>query len=124
MRKKTTELARLEALICKAANVTLEDVLSKDRTKELVDARHAIWLIAHKNLGYSFKYLGEMYHRDRTTIMHGITRMLYTDAHTTLEEGIQKACPELLIPGRKGEPKGIKDWDFETVEKAGESACG
>lgn len=116
MRKKTPELERLEQVICKASNVTMEDILSKDRTKEIVDARHAIWLIAHKNMGYSYRYLSEIYNRDRTSIMHGITRMLYTDAHTILENGIKKACPDLLIPGRKGEPKGVQDWDFQTVE--------
>lgn len=116
MNKLPKELAQLEALICKAANVLAEDIYANDRSKDIVNARHAIWLIAHKNLGYSYQSLSRVYKKDRTTIMHGIARMLYTDAHKILERKLKIVCPELVIPLQKGEPKSIKNWDFEPVD--------
>ncbi len=116
MKKLPKELAQLEALICKAANVLAEDIYANDRSKDIVNARHAIWLIAHKNLGYSYQYLSRVYKKDRTTIMHGITRMLYTDAHSIIEKKIKSVCPQLVIPMQRGEPKGIKNWEFDPVD--------
>lgn len=116
MRTIPKELVQLEKIICKAANVTMDELLSQDRTKELVDARHAIWLIAFKNLGFSYKYLAQRYQKNRTTVMHGITKMLYTNAHQILETKLKEVCPELIMPLQRGEPKGLNAWEFQAGE--------
>jgi chromosomal replication initiation ATPase DnaA len=107
-----TRLHELEGIICKAAGITSKELREPNRAKELVDARHAIWLIAREHIGYSYQDLARYYNRDRTTIMHGINRLKQTAQHSELLKKLNERYPEITIPDPALAKKGIERWTF------------
>lgn len=106
------QLRKLERIICDAAQVNSKELLGPSREKELVDARHAIWLIAHEHIGYSFQQLAKLYNRDRTSVMHGIKRLKQTQHHSTILKKLAEKHPEVVIPDPTLVKRGIETWAF------------
>lgn len=108
-RKETHEaLCKLERVVCKAAGVSVKHIESKDRSPCFVQARHAVWYVAHTHMGYSFSLLGELYKRDHSTIMHGVRKFESNEKnHTLLVEGIRQVAPELL---NTKAPEDMQGW--------------
>jgi len=107
------KIAKIEEVIAQAANVRVEDIRSKRRDREIADARHAIWFVAHDHLGYSYTLLGEIYEKDHTTVLAGVRRMRKAKAKQTIIEGIKKVAPD-IFDGKPepGEPRSIETWTF------------
>lgn len=104
------QLKKLERIICEAAGVKPDELRGTSREKELVDARHAIWLIAREHIGYSFIDLARIYHRDRTSVMHGVKRLKQTAHHSELLKKLTEKCPEIVIPDPTLARHGIEKW--------------
>jgi chromosomal replication initiation ATPase DnaA len=112
--KKTARVIKIEAIICRAANVTVQELHSKERTRALVDARHAVWLLLYEHVGHSFNDIARMYGRDHTTVAHGVRRIKRTPVHSTVLEGVRKVDSSLLVPMVEGRKLRESDsWEFE-----------
>jgi chromosomal replication initiation ATPase DnaA len=103
----------IEDIICRAANVLPEHIYDRERTPALVDARHAVWYVAHHCLGYSYSRLAKIYQRDHTTVRYGVMRMRKSAASTQILEAIKEYYPEALDrgPGPE-EPWTVENWRF------------
>lgn len=106
-------LAVVENLIAELANVTTEQIHSKARHLAVNDARHAIWYLGHDYLGYSYSYLGNVYNRDHTTVIHGVKKMRLSPKAPVLVAYIKHNSPDDVFnkPG-SGEPRTIESWDL------------
>lgn len=113
------EIKLLEEAISQASGISIEDMLGRSRKPEIVDARHAVWFVAFRELGYSSPELGIRYGRDHTSILHGVRKIEESDHAPKIIEGISRLYPGLLdrIRGpRRG--RSIDKWDFEqSVDK-------
>jgi hypothetical protein len=75
---KEKQIQRILNLCCYYFNVTMKDIVSKSRKKEIVYARQ----MAMKILRYNFKYplvlkeIGGVFGRDHTTVVHGTRTMI------------------------------------------------
>lgn len=63
------QLHRVRSAACEVFGVSIEDLLSKCREREIVVARQAIALIATQ-CGMSLDQIGTVMNRDHTTILH------------------------------------------------------
>lgn len=64
--------------------VTIEQIMSKYRHKEIVDARHILCSILYKNFGLTLKKIGGIIGgRDHSTIMHSLE--MFRDRFETSE---------------------------------------
>lgn len=60
-------------IISENCNVKIEDVLSKTRKKDMVEARHIFCAIMRNQFGHSYTTIGQFIgHRDHTTVIHSI----------------------------------------------------
>lgn len=109
---KTLRVMQLENAIARAANVSIEAINGKSRQREVVDARHAIWYIAHDHMGMAYTTLARLYNRDHTTIMSGVKRIRAKEERKSIFVGIQRVCPEILIQHSEDEAREIKNWRF------------
>lgn len=60
------------SIISKNCSVSVEDILSKTRKKDIVDARHYFCAIMRKQLGYPVVAIGRYMDRDHTTVIHSV----------------------------------------------------
>jgi chromosomal replication initiator protein len=64
---------KVMSIIAEHCGVTVTDVLSRRRKKEMCDARHIFCAIMRKEFDYSLKSIGDMIDgRDHTTAIHSI----------------------------------------------------
>lgn len=107
-------LARLEELIARAANVSIDLIRSRTRDRAIVDARQAIWYVAHEHMGYTYPLLARVYERDHTTIISGVSRLKGSKAAQTVLEGVRQVDPELLEQAvDPGQARTLESWRFE-----------
>lgn len=72
-------------------SLTLEDLVSSNRTRDLADIRHiSIHLLYHADVGAfkSFRILGKMFSRDRTTLYNSlkvVAKLVDTDKEFTIK---------------------------------------
>ncbi len=60
-------------IVAENCGVTVEDVLSKCRKKEISEARHIFCVIMKKEFNFSLKRIGEFINnRDHTTVIHSV----------------------------------------------------
>lgn len=112
--KKTERVKKIEKIICKAADITLEELCSTERTRPLVDARHAVWLLLYEHVGYSYGDIAQMYERDHTSIAHGVKRIKRTPVHANILNGVKSIDASLLIPlVEKRRLRSSDTWVFE-----------
>lgn len=113
MAKHPRQLIYLEQIIADAANIDMEDISGRSRVKEIVQARHAVWYVAHEYMGYSLSHLSRIYGRDRTTIQYAVDKIYsMDDAKKHIEEGVRKANPLILKRSQKYGERDIQDWVF------------
>lgn len=60
-------------IVAKNCCVTVNQILSRVRDREVVDARHIFAAVMKKEFGHTFEHIGEILDRDHTTIIHAIT---------------------------------------------------
>lgn len=76
-RKITFTRADLEAKVCQELNVTIDDIKSKSRKREVVFARDIIWYILYVKLHYaSLASVAWYYHKDHATALHGVKQCM------------------------------------------------
>jgi len=61
-------------IVAESCGVTTEQILSKVRKREIVDARHIFCKILRNEFGYPYVKIGEIVNgRDHTTAIHSVT---------------------------------------------------
>lgn len=95
-----------------AAHVTKEEIMSSNRAREVSDARHAIWYVAHEHCHIPYNTLARLYERDHTTIMHGVRRIRAGKEADRITRALEKHYPVLMANLKKDESIGIGSWDF------------
>lgn len=81
-----TQISQITTAVCTAFNVEKTALLSPRRNADLPLARFAAYKLARDMTNYSLPTIGRVYHRDHTTVMHGLKRankMLAENAHFT-----------------------------------------
>lgn len=62
-------------LICKASDLTLSELTSKDRSARLITARHVSMYLIRNICGETFLDIGKLFNRDHTTVISAITHV-------------------------------------------------
>lgn len=94
-KKITIECIQKE--VCKFYGLSLNDLLSKKRNKQLVYPRHIAMFICRKMTDASFPLIGDQFGgRDHTTVMHGVEK-IEKEASTdqTVASILEKICKQL-----------------------------
>lgn len=107
----------LEEIISNASNVPIMNIRSRYRLRRYVEARAAIWYIAHDQMGYSYPHLALIYERDHSTIMNSVKRMRKNGAIKKILRGVERINPDLLKKQKGGRLKrpvsgSMEDWKF------------
>ncbi len=72
-KKATISPTEIMGIVADSCGVTVDDILSKRRKREMCDARHMFCAIMRKQFRYSLKSIGEIVNgRDHTTAIHSI----------------------------------------------------
>jgi chromosomal replication initiator protein len=71
------ELKRILKAVNEVTLISENDILSKNRLKEIVFARHLYCYFACEKTRYSLKSIGTFINRDHGTVIHGNKRILY-----------------------------------------------
>lgn len=107
-----TNIQKVEDAIARAAEVTVEEMRGRSRRQTIVDARHAVWFIAHNHFGYTSGYIGRIYGRDHTTILSGAAR-IRDGATDHIIDGLKHVLPEAfedIKPESVGRRIGEWNW--------------
>lgn len=81
-------------IVSKNCGVTIEQIISKTRKREPVDARHIYCAIMKKEFDYSLKSIGlTLSNRDHTTVIHSVET--FDDRYET-EEGYQQLVHKII----------------------------
>ena len=103
----------IEEIISKASNVSITDMRSHRRDRDLSDARAAVWMISKDLLKYPYTTLGRLYKRDHSTIISGCQRLRKLKISKKILDEIKKIYPEISnIPTGSDETKSIGNWNF------------
>jgi len=94
--KKPEQLAGLEEMLCRAANIKVASLKSPSKVQKIVDVRHTLWCIAYDHLGLAYAQIALYYNRDATAIMYGAKRMRGSQLVSTVIVNIRAKKPELL----------------------------
>lgn len=115
-----SRLQRIEDLISTVADVTIEEMRGRSRKKTIVDARHAVWFIANKQLEYTYAQIGRIYEKDHTSVMSGVARIQNTYGSQLIEK-LKEVLPEAFENNKPlSAGRVITDWNWG-VEKVGDS---
>jgi chromosomal replication initiation ATPase DnaA len=71
------ELKRILKAVNEVTLISENDILSKNRLKEIVFARHLYCYFACEKTRYSLKSIGTFINRDHATVIHGNNKILY-----------------------------------------------
>lgn len=96
LRNKKIIKASLEEIlksVSETSGVSVEDILSRTRKLEIVDARHIFCGIARDHHQYTLKTIGNFLNRDHTTAMHAVKNF---HNRSNLEEGYQELVDKIL----------------------------
>lgn len=66
---------KLMQAVCQTCSVSREDVLGKNRQKNLVEARQILMYLYKENLDLSFPAIGKLLNRDHTTVLHAFRKI-------------------------------------------------
>jgi hypothetical protein len=114
------KMSREEMLILNAvANqhfVTLEEIISKSRKREIVDARMQAMVIFYGYLFYSLKRIGLLFNRDHSTVLHAINTTndlirinnIYAKQFHKCVQSVKKVVPELFESNHKNNAEFIE----------------
>lgn len=61
------------AIVCERFGLRPEDLTSPRRSRHIALPRHVAMYLCRRLLGASFPYLGQLFRRDHTTVMHGVS---------------------------------------------------
>jgi chromosomal replication initiator protein len=79
LKRTTDDVATIIQITCEALEISMKDLISKKRNKDLVEARMiAVGLLLEVNANFGLKKLGSIFKKDHTTIIY------YRDTHRDL----------------------------------------
>lgn len=111
--RKPERIVKLEEVIAKAANISIDDLTSDSRSPAIAEARQVLWTVAYDEMSYSYPMLASYYQKDHTTIIHGVSKMRNSDACSRFIEAIKKNSPGLFdLAPTFGEAKTLESWKF------------
>lgn len=98
---KNQSAKRIVDVVCRSMGVNLGMLLEKDRTGNVVLARHTVFYLLRELVGMNFSAIGRLTKRDHGTVMHGVdvlrglieTDRKVADQVTT----IRQACCEEIV---------------------------
>ena len=107
-----TEL-RLAQIICDIHGVNFNDVFSRSRKRDVVDARMQLVSFMYIYLGYTFSQIGKLFSRDHSTIIHNLQANedllfasgVFCSKYTLFIESAQKELPEIFNNVEKNKEK-------------------
>jgi chromosomal replication initiator protein len=97
----------VDETISKVSGVSVQNIRGISRDKDIVLARHVVWMILHDYKGFTYSRLGREYERDHTTIINGVNRVRREALKLVAE--LKKEYPILFI--EKGRQPG-DGWDL------------
>jgi chromosomal replication initiation ATPase DnaA len=70
---------KIESVVSKVWNIKIDDIYSKSRNRDIVEARYVCMWYNRIRLKKSFHYCGKLYYKDHSTAVYGIKMvdMLY-----------------------------------------------
>lgn len=74
-REKKLDLERIIAYVAQGYGVSLEDLDSRSRKRELVTARNTVFFLARKYTDLSLQEIGSVFSRSHSTVIKGITSL-------------------------------------------------
>lgn len=74
-KKKTITIEDIQALVAERYNLTINDLKSKSRKKEIVRPRQIAMYLARDILSVSLMTIASSFNRDHTTVMHGYDKV-------------------------------------------------
>jgi chromosomal replication initiator protein len=74
-REKRLDLERIIAYVAQGYGVSVEQLGSKSRKRELVIARNTVFFLARKHTELSLEEIGSKFHRSHSTVIKGITSL-------------------------------------------------
>ena len=80
---KEEQLLGIIGIISEEFGITVEMLMSKRKTEEIVKARHTLYKTLHR-LGMNKTNIGKRIHKDHTSVMHGIC--VYHNLYDTDDE--------------------------------------
>lgn len=102
----------VEQVICAAANITKEELYSNSRKREIVDARAAVWFVLNKRLACPLAYIGELYGRDHTTVLHAVRRVQGSKIGEVALKVVAKHAAQVLRKKQDSGPLSVDGWVY------------
>lgn len=68
-------IEKILKVVCDVLNVSLQDMKTRSRTRELVEARQLAWMTIRITLRTTCVAMGDLFNRDHTSVLHGIKTM-------------------------------------------------
>ena len=63
-------IEKVKAAVCIVYGITDEQLHSKSREREIINARRMFYYIARKNFNITYKAIGEIFKQDHATVIH------------------------------------------------------
>lgn len=86
--------------------VTVEELCSKVRSENLVDAKFVAWWLLHQKYRKSFVIIGHMYKKHHTTILNGVSRIKRDENERILN--IAKKIEQILNEEERIQMQGLQ----------------
>lgn len=64
----------VEEIVCKTFGMKRESIYIKNRYRENVMARQAVFLVLHDKCNLSYKQIGRFFNMDHSTVFHGVKK--------------------------------------------------
>ena len=61
--------------VCNYYGITLKELTSKRRFRNIVDARHTLYYIFYDCCKYTSTYAGKLFNQDHSTVLHGSNKI-------------------------------------------------
>lgn len=92
------DIAHIIEFVCKCYSLSEEDLRSKSRKRDIVQARNTAFYLARKHTEMSLKSIGERLGRKHSTVLKGITKVereisLQTPLGRQIENTVQRLTP-------------------------------
>jgi hypothetical protein len=115
----------LVQIICEVHLIEFNNVFSKTRKTEYIDARTQLSAFLYTYLQYRYTRIANIFGKDHSTIIHSVkkhedlleTDKIYTQKFTSFVELVKREMPELMNPGQASKNM-VKEYDKLRYERA------
>lgn len=113
------EIQTLELVISAASGVSIMDIRSAKRQANLVRARHMVWCLAVRFMGFHAIDIARIYGKDHTSILSAINKFRNTQDEKISMLGVQRSWPDAFSPDLRRRVRGyssIRNWQFSNPQ--------